>query len=514
MTKRTLGFLFGCSAMAATSMAWAQGVSLSAGADTATGASGDASAPSAAGWLEQFKPEPNLVEIGLFAGVLVPAKTHNLQDETKPNVNFKPVAPEFGLRAAYFPIQFAGAEVDLGLAPTGTEDGGGAFLWALRGQAIVQAPLWRIVPFGQVGFGVLSASSDTMGSDADPLWHLGVGVKAALTREILLRLDLRDNITQANNAAAGVAAYSPEVLIGASWVLGRSDAAPTPPPAPPDGDGDGVADADDACPKESGPKPSGCPPKDQDGDGILDDADKCPVQKGEAPTGCPDPDPDKDGVLDPVDRCPTTKEDGKPPDAKDGCPSDDGDGDGISGDRDKCPEQPETKNGYDDDDGCPDEKPLAVLGEKEVVITQAIQFANDKATIDPASLPIVDAVAKVMVDHPEIQLAEVAGHASHEGDKFKNRTLTQKRSEAVAAALVERGVAKERLVAQGYGFHCPLDPTNTPAAHAANRRVQFLVLRLRDQDTGVMRGCAEAEKNGIKPKAAPAAKAPATAKKP
>jgi OOP family OmpA-OmpF porin len=44
----------------------------------------------------------------------------------------------------------------------------------------------------------------------------------------------------------------------------------------------------------------------------------------------------------------------------------------------------------------------------------------------------------------------------------------------VRAYMVSHGVAPERLVAKGYGFHQPLVPNNTDANRALNRRVQFI----------------------------------------
>ena len=56
----------------------------------------------------------------------------------------------------------------------------------------------------------------------------------------------------------------------------------------PDGDGDGISDADDLCPNEPGPAPSGCPDADpdSDGDGVPDRDDACPNDAGEGADGC------------------------------------------------------------------------------------------------------------------------------------------------------------------------------------------------------------------------------------
>src|SRR5512140_3445907 len=114
----------------------------------------------------------------------------------------------------------------------------------------------------------------------------------------------------------------------------------------------------------------------------------------------PPPDQDGDGIADPDDKCPTEKEDGLPPDTKDGCPDKDMDKDGITVPADKCPDKPETVNGFEDEDGCPDEKPLVQLKETEVQINQKILFHKDKATIEPASAPVIEAVAKLLKEYP------------------------------------------------------------------------------------------------------------------
>lgn len=214
----------------------------------------------------------------------------------------------------------------------------------------------------------------------------------------------------------------------------------------------------------------------------------------------PPADQDGDGIPDPNDKCPTVKEDGKAPNPNDGCPNLDEDNDGIPVPQDKCPTEPETANGFEDEDGCPDKKPLVQIVGQEVKINQKILFKHDSAKIEPESNELLDAVAKIIKDHPELQVIEVGGHASQEGDDQYNRRLTQKRVESVVAALTERGVQKERLIPQGYGFHCALSATD----HEQNRRVEFKILVRDGKLTDVQRGCETAAKAGITPKPIPA----------
>jgi len=225
----------------------------------------------------------------------------------------------------------------------------------------------------------------------------------------------------------------------------------------------------------------------------------------------PPPDDDGDGILNPDDKCPDEKEDGLDPNPSDGCPNKDADGDGVDVPADKCPDKPETKNGFEDDDGCPDEKPLAQKVGSQVQINQEIRFQKGKSTIEEGSLKVIDAVAKLVKEDNSIELIDVGGHASQEGDEWFNRTLTGQRAKAVQAALVERGVDKGRLMATGYGFYCPKVEGDSEVAMAKNRRVEFKILFTDGKRTEEKLGCEAAEKKGIKPviPAKPAWTAPA-----
>ena len=55
-----------------------------------------------------------------------------------------------------------------------------------------------------------------------------------------------------------------------------------------------------------------------------------------------------------------------------------------------------------------------------------------------------------------------------------NDPLSQKRAEAIVAALVERGIASARLTPVGKGSHEPIDSNSTEEGRAKNRRVEFV----------------------------------------
>jgi outer membrane protein OmpA-like peptidoglycan-associated protein len=71
----------------------------------------------------------------------------------------------------------------------------------------------------------------------------------------------------------------------------------------------------------------------------------------------------------------------------------------------------------------------------------------------------------------------VQGHTDDQGKEDYNLGLSQRRAEAVIKYLVASGVQPQRVVARGYGEAKRLQPGETEDARAANRRVEFHILR-------------------------------------
>lgn len=293
-------------------------------------------------YLQRYLPENNLWELGLFGGVMFPSSSHQLYDPALTSAAQQPFksAGEIGLRFAYYPLAFLGAEVEAAAMPSSAKDGSAAGLWAARGHLIGQLPLSSVVPFLLVGGGALGAGSDAMGSDVDSAFHIGAGAKAPLGEHLLFRLDVRDTMSRKVGTDTSALAHSPEILFGITFVPSRRK---------PDRDGDGVLDYKDRCPNTHGAY-AGCPAPDTDGDGILDDVDECVDVPGVAPSGCPDS--DGDGLLDRDDLCPNHAGTGPGGCPEKVCPVKDTDGDGLTDEVDQCPTVPARTL-----DGCPAPEP-------------------------------------------------------------------------------------------------------------------------------------------------------------
>lgn len=131
---------------------------------------------------------------------------------------------------------------------------------------------------------------------------------------------------------------------------------------------------------------------------------------------------------------------------------------------------------------CPDGGSAAAAqpgcARKVVVVSQGIaivmpeaHFAWGSTKPDAESTALLDEVANVMKTHPEIQLVHVEGHATP--DERDPRGLSEARAEAVIRELVRRGIDRGRLDARGFGADRPIEPNDSPAHRARNRRIEL-----------------------------------------
>ncbi|WP_224247260.1 OmpA family protein [Hyalangium gracile] len=236
-------------------------------------------------------------------------------------------------------------------------------------------------------------------------------------------------------------------------------------------DRDGIEDKLDACPAEVGVAAwKGCPMPDQDKDGIEDGRDVCPSEPGpEISRGCPLKDRDLDGIEDDIDQCP----DLAGPPERQGCPESDLDRDNIANVVDTCAREP----GPVDNHGCPaHEVPLVSLTRQKIELTDKVFFVPGQPRIVERSFPVLNWVAKVMLEHPDLPLVVVGAHTDDRGNALDNQRQSQARAEEVRKYLIQRGVAPERLEAKGYGQSRPLYSNATSIGRENNRRIEFIIV--------------------------------------
>jgi len=112
-----------------------------------------------------------------------------------------------------------------------------------------------------------------------------------------------------------------------------------------------------------------------------------------------------------------------------------------------------------------------------VVAFRSINFTLGSAELTKGSYPSLDDIATSLATYPQVRI-EVRGYTDDVGNAEANRKLSQERAEAVVKYLVGKGVAADRLKAQGLGAANPIADNKTADGRVLNRRVE--IRRLED----------------------------------
>jgi chemotaxis protein MotB len=113
-----------------------------------------------------------------------------------------------------------------------------------------------------------------------------------------------------------------------------------------------------------------------------------------------------------------------------------------------------------------------------VEISASVLFAPAHAVLHPDAIAALQAVSELLRDVDNS--IEVEGHTDKTpiatSQYPSNWELASARASAVVRLFIATGLPPERLVAVGYADNRPVEPGDTPAALARNRRVTLLIL--------------------------------------
>ncbi|MDA8523572.1 OmpA family protein [Acidovorax sp. NCPPB 4044] len=112
-----------------------------------------------------------------------------------------------------------------------------------------------------------------------------------------------------------------------------------------------------------------------------------------------------------------------------------------------------------------------------------VLFAFNKAELSAQATPRLDKLANFLRQFPDRKLI-IEGHTDSVGGDAYNQSLSERRAQAVQSALVQRGVAPDRIVARGYGKTYPVAENGSAEGRAMNRRVEIVIA----DDKGNLRG--------------------------
>ncbi|SUI97830.1 Photosystem I P700 chlorophyll a apoprotein A2 [Sphingobacterium spiritivorum] len=113
-------------------------------------------------------------------------------------------------------------------------------------------------------------------------------------------------------------------------------------------------------------------------------------------------------------------------------------------------------------------------------VLENIYYDLDKYNIREDAKPILNQLVRTMRDNPTLKI-ELSSHTDSRATAKYNMKLSQNRAQAAVDYIVSRGIARDRIVAKGYGESklvnkCADGVQCSDAEHQANRRTEIKVL--------------------------------------
>ncbi len=108
-------------------------------------------------------------------------------------------------------------------------------------------------------------------------------------------------------------------------------------------------------------------------------------------------------------------------------------------------------------------------------------FATNKTVILPQSEQSMSDLANFLLENQTVKI-HIVGHTDAVGTDEANQILSEGRANSVLNDLVKRGVAAERMTAEGKGEKEPVADNDTDEGRQLNRRVEFTITDVGDED--------------------------------
>ena len=103
-----------------------------------------------------------------------------------------------------------------------------------------------------------------------------------------------------------------------------------------------------------------------------------------------------------------------------------------------------------------------------------VLFNTGRAELNPGAGRKLDQLAQFLNQHPDRRI-EIDGFTDSVGSDDYNQDLSQRRADAVKAALLSRGIDGSRITTQGFGKAYPVASNNDSGGRQLNRRVEVVI---------------------------------------
>jgi OOP family OmpA-OmpF porin len=103
-----------------------------------------------------------------------------------------------------------------------------------------------------------------------------------------------------------------------------------------------------------------------------------------------------------------------------------------------------------------------------------LEFNTDSATLKPSSDEQLGNIAEILKAYPQVRI-KIGGYTDNVGDEVHNLTLSQNRALNTMNEIINLGVDRARLAAEGYGEKLPLADNATEEGRQRNRRIDIRI---------------------------------------
>lgn len=116
-----------------------------------------------------------------------------------------------------------------------------------------------------------------------------------------------------------------------------------------------------------------------------------------------------------------------------------------------------------------------LLNKSKWFTIENLYFETGSSKLKAESKVVLENLVAIMQAYPTLSI-KLGGYTDNTGDANTNLQLSKQRAEAAKAELVAKGIASNRLEAEGFGQQFPVCPENdSPACKAQNRRIDVRV---------------------------------------
>ncbi len=118
---------------------------------------------------------------------------------------------------------------------------------------------------------------------------------------------------------------------------------------------------------------------------------------------------------------------------------------------------------------------LVPIKVQATIVLNNIFFDFDKSVLKNESFPELDRLSKFMNENVSMKIS-IAGYTDSTGPEEYNMSLSQRRAQAVANYLIEKGIINSRIVVDFFGESKPAESNASRDGRSKNRRVEFTIL--------------------------------------